>query len=115
MLRRNGVVLKRNAQGQVFLEYTVILAVLAMAMFGMGPMFKRGVQSLIKLVADQIGVQNKAEQKFDESGHLESTYVSTRSTTSKTTLDVVGVTNYVYSGTAEMTSNALMNLGFTEE
>ncbi len=99
----------------MFLEYTLILGILALVMFGMGPMFKRGIQSLIKLVADQVGVQRNAEQKFDESGHMESTYISTRSTTRKRTRDVLGTTNYIFSDEAETISNALINLGFTEE
>jgi hypothetical protein len=115
MSPRKGLVLTRNGTGQVFVEYTMILAVLVLVMFGMGPMFQRGLQSLIRLVADQVGVQENAEQKFDESGHIESTYISTRSTTNKRTLDFVGTTNYVLSDAVEMTSDALINLGFTEE
>src|SRR3989338_416546 len=99
-------------KGQSILEYTVLLGVIVLVMFGMGPMLKRGVQSLIKFVADQVGVQQNAEQKFDESGHLESTYISTRSTTDKRTR---GTANYMFSDSVETTSDALINLGFTEE
>lgn len=113
MPQRSGLVLMRK-RGQVFLEYTMILGILVLVMFGMGPMLQRGVQSLIKLVSDQVGVQENAEQKFDESGHLESAYISTRSTTNKNIKDVLGITNYVFRDTVETTSNALINLGFTE-
>lgn len=115
MLKRKDLTKGQNGNGQVFLEYTLILGVLALVMFGMGPMLKRGVQGLIKFVADQVGVQKNAEQKFDDSGHMESTHISTRSTTRKTTREVLGMTNYMYSDLVETTSNALIDVGFTKE
>ena len=115
MLERDDLFKRRNNGGQVFLEYTLILGILVLVIFGMGPMIRRGLQGLIKFTADQVGVQRNAEQKFDKSGHLESTYISTRSTTRKRTRDVLGMTNYVFSDSVETTSDALINLGFTEE
>lgn len=115
MLKGNYLFKKRNNRGQVFLEYTLILGILVLVIFGMGPMIKRGVQGLIKFTADQVGVQRNAEQKFDEAGHLESTYISTRSTALKRTRDVIGTTEYTFSDSVETTSDALINLGFTEE
>lgn len=84
-------------------------------MFAMGPMLKRGTQSLIKVVADQVGVQQNAEQKFDETGHLEASYTSTRGSMDKQTLDFIGQTTYIFNDLTATQSNALINLGFTEE
>ena len=102
-------------KGQSILEYTIVLGVIVIIMFTMGPMLKRGTQSLIKLVADQVGVQNNADQRFDESGHLEASYAATRGSMDKQTLDFVGSTTYVFNDLTSTQSNALINLGFTEQ
>lgn len=97
------------------MEYTIVLGVIAAIMFTMGPMLKRGTQSLIKLVADQVGVQQNAEQKFDETGHLQASYTSTRGSMDKQTQDFVGTISYVFDDSTTAQTNALINLGFTEE
>ncbi len=102
-------------KGQSILEYTILLGVIVLVMFAMGPMLKRGTQSLIKVVADQVGTQQNAEQKFDDTGHLESSYTATRGSTDKQTFDSVGTTTYVFNDVSMTTANALVNLGFTEE
>lgn len=101
--------------GQTILEYTIVLGVIVLVMFAMGPMLKRGTQSLIKVVADQVGVQQNAEQKFDDSGHLESSYTAARGTMDKQTQDFIGDMTYIFNDATTTTSNALVNLGFTEE
>ena len=103
-----------NKKAQSILEYTILLGAIVAIMFAMGPMLKRGTQSLIKVVADQVGIQQNAEQKFDKTGHLESSYTATRSSTDKQTQDFVGTTIYSFNDVADTTSNALINLGFTE-
>jgi uncharacterized protein (UPF0333 family) len=102
-------------KGQTILEYTILLGVIVIVMSAMGPMLKRGIQSLIKVVADQVGVQQNAEQKFDETGHLEASYTSTRGSMDKQTLDFIGQTMYIFNDLTATQSNALINLGFTEE
>ena len=102
-------------KGQSILEYTILLGVIVLVMFAMGPMLKRGTQSLIKVVADQVGVQQNAEQKFDDTGYLESSYAATSGFTDKQTRDLVGTITYFFNDETVTTSNALINLGFTEE
>ena len=102
-------------KGQTILEYTILLGVIVLIMFAMGPMIKRGTQSLIKVVADQVGTQQNAEQSFDDRGHLESSYTSARGSADKQTMDLLGTTTYVFDDTTDTASNALINLGFTEE
>jgi hypothetical protein len=51
---------------------------------------------------------------FDESGHLESSYVSTRAMMDKTRSESFGVVNYVYDEEIIMNSNSVTNLGFTK-
>ena len=102
-------------KGQSILEYTILLGVIVLVMFAMGPMLKRGTQSLIKVVADQVGVQQNAEQKFDDTGYLESSYAATSGFTDKQTRDLVGTITYFFNDETVTTSNALINLGYTEE
>lgn len=102
-------------KGQSILEYTILLGVIVLVMFAMGPMLKRGTQSLIKVVADQVGVQRNAEQKFDETGHLEASYTATRGSTDKRVQDSAGAITYSFDDVSVTTSNTLVNLGYTEE
>ena len=112
MLRRS---LKNNKQAQIFLEYTVICGVVVLVLISMNTMIKRGIQGMVKSVADQIGNQANAEQKFDESGHLESQYTSTRASMDKTTRELMGNTKYIYNDVVTADTTTLTNLGFTEE
>lgn len=50
-------------KGQTLLEYMILLGIAVMVIFYMGPAFKRGLQSLIKVTADQIGNQEEADQE----------------------------------------------------
>ena len=112
MLRR---FLKNNSQAQIFLEYTVVCGVVIMILISMNMTIKRGIQGMIKSAADQIGDQANSDQKFDETGHMERQYTSTRVSSDKTTRDLVGVTNYIYADVILSSTTTVVNLGFTEE
>jgi Flp pilus assembly pilin Flp len=47
--------MKRKHKAQSLVEYTMILGVIALAIMSMQVYFKRGIQSLIKVVADDYG------------------------------------------------------------
>jgi len=112
MLRRH---LNNNTKAQIFIEYTMVVGVIVMIVFAMGPMIKRGIQGMVKVVADQIGNQENAEQTFEDSGYLESSYVSTRAFTDKIKTEFAGVTNYSFGDVMVLESQSVANLGFTEE
>ena len=112
MLRRS---LKNNSQAQIFLEYTVVSGVIIMILISMNMMIKRGIQGMIKSVADQIGNQANSDQRFDETGHMETQYTSTRASTDKTTRELIGVTNYIYADVISSNTTTVTNLGFTGE
>jgi len=118
MLRRSWQKDNRK-KGQIFLEYTMVITVIILVLFAMNTMIKRGIQGMIKVVADQIGHQVNAEQPNDERGLLENSYMSTRAIYDKTTSQTpgVGVATIVYTYADEvfMDQNATVNLGFTEE
>jgi hypothetical protein len=68
---------------------------------------------MIKTVADQVGVQKNGDQLFDETGHLESSYVSSRSQVDKTTVAVGSAATQIYNDRFFTESNQSVNLGFT--
>lgn len=47
----------KNNKGQNLIEYGLILGIITVALLGMQTYFKRGVQSVIKVVADDYGPQ----------------------------------------------------------
>jgi len=112
MLRRSW---NKNNQAQIFLEYAIITSVVLVVLITMNTLIKRSIQGMIKSVADQVGLQMNAEQRFDDSGHLERQYTSTRSALDKTTRDFLGVTNYIYADVTWTNSSSFINLGFTPE
>lgn len=46
-------------RAQNFVEYTLILGIVGLALFGMQAYFKRGIQSVIKMTADDLGPQGE--------------------------------------------------------
>ena len=97
------------------MEYTIVIGVIVFIMMAMSPMIKRGIQSLTRVVADQIGNQEKADQDFDGSGHLDRSYTVTRSSANKQAQDRVGNIDYTYTESTFSFSNTISNLGFTQE
>src|SRR5208283_1803162 len=62
----------RVPRGQTILEYTMIVSILTVVLFYMGTSIKRGVQSLVKVTADQVGSQQNSDQDFNDaqSGYM---------------------------------------------
>lgn len=105
---------KPSAKGQSILEYTILLGVIVLVMFAVGPMIKRGTQSLIKVVADQVGVQQNAEQKFDDGGYLQNASTAARGSMDKQIFDTAGMMTYVFNDVSTTVSNAVSDYGFSE-
>lgn len=61
---------RHNKIGQAFIEYTVLISIVALAISVMLPMLRRGSQSLLKAGADQIADQEGGEQDFESSGYM---------------------------------------------
>ena len=111
---------KKSSEGQVFLEYTMILGVIVLIVFAMNPMIKRGIQGMIKVVADQVGIQGNSDQRFDESGHLERSSILTHAYINGTRDEYVGIDgrsiiNYISDDVISTNTTMRSNLGFTEE
>jgi hypothetical protein len=102
-----------NRHAQTTTEYIIIMGIVVTVIFAMTPLIKRGTQGMIKTVTDQIGVQSNGDQRFDERGHLEYSYVTSRSRADKTISAVGRTTSYIYNDISISTSNQSTNLGFT--
>ena len=108
---------KSSQQAQSMLEYTLVISLVAVMLFAMSTMVKRGIQGMVRVTADQIGIQKDSDQFVNDisTGHLDQTYIATRADTNKTTREFDTTTNYILSDRMDTESNALLNLGFTEE
>ncbi len=56
----------RACRGQTILEYTLIAGIITAVLYYMGTGIKRGVQSMVKVAADQVGNQQEADQRLDD-------------------------------------------------
>ncbi|HLF66528.1 MAG TPA: hypothetical protein VI522_02835, partial [Gammaproteobacteria bacterium] len=84
-------------------------------LFAMTPLLRRGTQSMIKVVADQVGLQANSEQLFNaNTGTLEESYIAARSDVDQSRIEQPGTVTYVYGDRTGSVSNAFLNLGFTE-
>ena len=52
----------RSRSGQTVVEYILLIGIVTVALTVMGPFFKRGLQSMVKVTSDQIGDQKNADQ-----------------------------------------------------
>jgi hypothetical protein len=105
----------RRKKGQTLVEYTLLLGIVGTVLVALTPMVRRATQGMVKLVADQVGEQKKAEQSGGTDGYLKSSYSVGRVAQSKRTREWVGSTNYIYDGTGvETTTTSETNMGFSK-
>ena len=107
-------------KGQTIVEYIVLIGIITVALFYMGPLFKRGVQSLVKVTSDQIGGQQNAEQDFQDAndpgatgGYLVSSDTEGNSSVKKKvkTGNFSGVAGIAVDETTNTTADSHTNLG----
>ena len=55
-----------NRRAQSMIEYTIIVGIVMVVLYYMGTSIKRGVQSLVKVTADQVGNQQNSDQDFTD-------------------------------------------------
>jgi len=107
--------IKNKKQAQTLLEYSIVLSVIGIVIFGMAPAMRRTLMSMIKTVSDRVGNQLESDQLFDNSGHL--IYSRSRIDSDRDTLteDFLGNITYTYDDIVEVSIESLANLGFTKE
>ena len=111
-------------RGQTILEYTILIGIITVVLYYMVTGIKRGVQSLLKVTADQVGNQQNADQDFNDiqEGYL----VQSNGVTNETKAKLVTETGYIdktgspvylrnisANSSTETTTNTITNGGFT--
>jgi hypothetical protein len=106
---------KERQKAQTFLEYVLLFSIVVGIVIALSPLMKRGIQATVKSVADQIGLQQCAEQKGGEDGKID--LVDTRADVrkKKTRIERVGNLMYQYDDATIVASQQLTNSGFTRE
>ncbi len=114
MGKKNFINKRKKKEAQTIVEYTVILGVIVTLLVAASPLLKRSIQGMVRLVADQVGNQQNAEQPGGEAGHLVDSYTITRVDTDKRTIESLGSTNFIYDDRVRADTTLLSNQGFTE-
>jgi Flp pilus assembly pilin Flp len=105
----------RARRGQTILEYTIIVGIVAVMLSYMGTGIKRGLQSLVKVTADQVGNQQNSDQDFNDAaqGYMEGSNTQTQQNNAKQVLEAMYVTNTVYNESSITMVNTITNGGFS--
>lgn len=103
----------KNNKAQSILEYSLIVGIVTIIFFNMGTFLKRGTQGMIKTVADQIGDQRNADQRFVlEDGFLRNSFVETDAAIEKSLGDDTGVVTTYYNDRTHSQTQTESGLGF---
>ena len=113
----------RRYRGQSILEYTMIVALVTVVLYYMATGIKRGVQSMVKVTADQVGNQQNADQDFNDvqAGFLNGSNTQTQESRNKQTeesgyINATGneiyTTNTSFNESSDMSTNSITNAGF---
>lgn len=106
--------MRRTTRAQSLIEYTVLIGIVTVVLFAMFNAVKRGIQSVIKVTADQVGNQQRADQIVtrQDSGYLVESYSATRINNRKQAREISGDRMYIYDEGMSVHSNSFYNLGF---
>lgn len=112
-------------RGQTILEYTIIVGIVTVVLFYMGTGIKRGMQSLVKVTADQVGNQQNADQDFNDTreGYMEASNSATQEIKNKQVTQLgyvpssgnaVEITNTSFNEYSDTVTNTITNGGFSQ-
>jgi Flp pilus assembly pilin Flp len=107
--------MKRSICGQTILEYTIIVGIVAVMLSYMGSGIKRGVQSLVKVTADQVGNQENSDQNFNDAaqGYTEGVNAQIQENNARQVTEAMYVTNTSYNESSLTMTNTITNGGFS--
>ncbi len=111
-------------RAQVLLEYIIIIGIVTIVLFAIFHAAKRGIQSVVKITADQVGNQQDADQVSEvlsmsnldirtRTGYLRELNSTTRTNSQKESNQTLGDSAYSYDESVFTTSNSLTDLGFS--
>lgn len=105
----------KDRQAQTLAEYVILIGIVLLVLTAMTPAVRRGIQSIVKVTADQLGNQHNADQSADEeSGYLVSSKTSTTSFSQKTIGESPNYSaEYRTRGSVATNATSEVNLGFT--
>ena len=116
-------------RGQSILEYTIIVGIVVVVLSYMGTGIKRGVQSLVKVTADQVGNQQNSDQDFTDvrQGYMVGSNSVTQKSNNKQTTELgyipapgntvsgpIEVTNIFVNESTDTQTSTITNGGFTQ-
>jgi Flp pilus assembly pilin Flp len=108
-----------RCRGQTILEYTILVGIVSVVLYYMGTGIKRGVQSMIKVTADQVGNQQNADQDYNLStqGYVEVSNTFTQMGNTDQTAELGTNSSYmenkIYDETTTTLTNTITNGGFS--
>ena len=112
-------------RGQTILEYTIIVGIVTVVLYYMGTGIKRGVQSLVKVTADQVGNQQNSDQEFNDTrqGYMQGSNSTAQEANNKQTTglgyipvsgNAVEITNIFVNESTDTLTNTITNGGFSQ-
>ena len=111
-MKKNLKINTKRAQSLV--EYAIVIGVVSAAFVAISAYMQRGIQSVLKTTADQVGVQSKGDQtSSSEFGYLDTSNAKENSAKKKATDETLGQFTYSYNDSTTTYSNSLSNYGFT--
>ncbi len=103
-------------KGQSVIEYILLIGMLVTVLYVMAPAFKRAMQSVIKVTADQVGVQLNADQEFNStSSFLNRSETNTVLSFDRTTLSQNYATRYLVNDLTDTSTKSQTNMGFSPQ
>ncbi len=102
--------------GQTIIEYVLLIGIVTLALFYMGVDFKRGVQSVVKITADQMGNQVNSDQDFGfqtQQGFLTNSQTNTWNNQQRSVTERIGTITVQEGIFGQQLTNSLTNLGLT--
>jgi hypothetical protein len=106
---------KDQNKAQTIIEYTFLMGVIFAIGMAMTPMVKRTSQAMVKMISDQIGAQEDAEQIGGKMGIVVNATVDTRVSETKSKEEDMGETTYTVMRGQVSVSETHSNLGFAEK
>ncbi len=105
----------KTKKAQTVAEYAIVASIIAIVLATMGVPFKRSIQRVFKSVSDELGFQTDSEQASNlEKGFLNRQETNMITATNDHSKVADGFLNNLTTGTTQLNTNALTNLGFIE-
>lgn len=97
--------------GQSIIEYILLVGIVTLVLIYMGTDFKRGIQSVVKVTADQMGTQVNSDQDFNSaSGFLSSSVTNTWTGHGQSVNEVTGNVTTEGEDYTQMLTNTVTNI-----